>query len=213
MSKEKLPPEERKDEESKGYIDISLPNLTRLKDKLDDVRDRIDERIAERTAAEVKRDMQIMEQKGRVGLSPTYARAGYAFTVFFLLLMAVIISLGPDVEGVILSAFILLLSITLIFLGKYEIRYDEDGFSTRLGKKVLRQFVWSDVTDVIEDPASRFGRKRVIVRGKKLFADASMNGFEPFYIRARRQVKGGGKTVPSEKKRKNRQKPPTPKSK
>ena len=210
MSQKKLPPEEGKD---KGYIEIPLPNLSGIKDKVDGICDRIDERIAEHTAAEVKRDMQIMEQKGRVGLSPTYARAGYAFAVFSLLLIAVMIWLGLDVEGFILTTFVLLLSATLIFLGKYEIRYDEDGFSTRFGKKVLSQYVWSDVTDVIDDSLSRFGRKHVIVRGKKLFADASMNGFEPFYIRARRQVKGGGKTVPSEKKRKNRQKLPTPKRK
>ena len=33
MSKEKLPPEEGKD---KGYIEISLPNLSGIKDKLDE---------------------------------------------------------------------------------------------------------------------------------------------------------------------------------
>ena len=134
MSKEKLPPEEGGDE---GYIEISLPNLSGIKDKVDGIRDRIDERIAEHAAAEVKRDMQIMEQKGRVGLSPTYAQAGYVFAVLSLLLIAVMIWLGLDVEGFILTTFVLLLSATLIFLGKYEIRYDEDGFSTRFGKKVL----------------------------------------------------------------------------
>lgn len=231
MSKEKMPPEEGKDD-SKGYVEI---DLSRLKEKLadgyerlvfghrsrkfdgadkkgeertglDGIRDRIKDRIAEGTAAEVKRDMQIMEQAGRVGLSPSYARAGYAFAVFSLLLVAVMIWVGADVEGFLLASSLFILSVALIFLGKYEIRYDEEGFSTRLGKKVLRRYAWSDVTDVFEDTSSRFHSKRVIVRGKKLFADASMNGFEPFYIRARRQIKGGGKTVPSEKKRKNRKK-------
>ena len=197
MSKEKLPPEEGKD---KGYIEISLPNLSGIKDKLDEGLERIEDALDNSGRKYMTRDIQAMFEEGRVGLSPTYARAGYAFAVLSLLLMVVMIWLGLDVEGFILTTFGILLSITLIFLGKYEIRYDDDGFSTCIGKKELHRYAWSAVTDVVD-------KKKVFVNGKRLFADPSMYGFDGFYRRARAACKGKGKpTPPSEKKRKNRKK-------
>ena len=85
-------------------------------------------------------------------------------------------------------------------IGKYEIHYDENGFSTRLGKKILRQYAWSEVTGVANYTT-------VYVNGKKLFADHDLDGFGFFYEKARMACKGRkGKTTPSEKKQKDRKK-------
>ena len=81
------------------------------------------------------------------------------------------------------------------------------GFSTRLGKRVLHEYKWSDVTDAQD------GRK-VFVQGKRLLTDPTFDAFPAFYRMAHAACKGKGKpTPPSEKKRKSRQNPPTPKSK
>lgn len=195
MRKEKQAPEKGKDNE---YLEIPLPHLDGI---LDGIRERANDKIAE----DVAREIQISGQKGRVGLSPSYARAGYVAAVILLVLIPLAILWSVDIGMYVLIAFVLLLSVALIFLGKYEIRFDDDGFSICLGKKVLRHHDWSEVTEVKD-------RKKVIVNGKRLFADPSMDGYELFCRRACQQFKRGGKTVASEKKRKNRKKPPTKKS-
>ena len=94
------------------------------------------------------------------------------------------------------SVFIAL-GAALVLIGKYEIHYDENGFSTRLGKKILRQYAWSEVTGVANYTT-------VYVNGKKLFADHDLDGFGFFYEKARMACKGRkGKTTPSEKKQKD----------
>ena len=74
------------------------------------------------------------------------------------------------------------------------------GFSTRLGKRVLHEYKWSDVTDAQD------GRK-VFVQGKRLLTDHTFDEFPEFYKMARAACKGKGKpTPPSEKKQKSRKK-------
>jgi len=193
MGKKKKPIEQEKDD---GYIEIPLPSLDRLR-----------ERAKDRIVSDVKQEMEDWNRVGRVGLSGIYFRVGLVAAVFLTLLLLVeILWGGRNAESCVILAFMLLLCFALMALGKYEIRYNEDGFDLCFGRWVFRHHPWSDVTDVIDANASKLGAQRVIVKGKKLVADPSMKGFLPFYTRARRQVKGGGKTVPSEKKRKNRQK-------
>ena len=196
MSKEKLPPEEGKD---KGYIEISLPNLSGIKDKLDEGLERIEDAVDNNGRKYIVRNIRTIMAEDRVGLDPSYAHlaiilaaAASVFTVFMLIADAPLWILA-------FTALALLLSSVLYFLGKYEIRHDGEGFSTRIGKRELHRYAWSDVTDVAD-------KRKIYVNGKRLFADASMHGFDRFYHRARVACKGKGQTVPSEKKRKNRKK-------
>lgn len=196
MSKEKLPPEEEKDN---GYFEIPLPNLSGIKDKLDDGLERAGDTVGNLGTTQIARDISVMCEKGRVGLDPALARAGIGLAIASAVFGVFALFLGAPIWILGFFALVWLLCAALFFLGKYEIRYDEDGFSTRIGKKELHRYAWSDVTDVAD-------KKKVFVNGKKLFADPSMHGFDGFYHRARAACKGKGKTVPSEKKRKNRKK-------
>ena len=207
MSKEKLPPEEGCDDESKGYIEISLPNLSRLKDKVDEGLERIEDALDNSGRKYMTRDIQAMFEEGRVLLNPSLPLHGYGVIICVAVMWVICMIAQSPLEGYALCGLLLLPAAALILLGKYEIRYDDDGFSTCIGKKELHRYAWSDVTDIAD-------KKKVFVNGKRLFADPSMHGFDGFYHRARAACKGKGKaTPPSEKKRKNRQKPPTKKSK
>lgn len=189
-----LKPAERKEEDprSKGYIEL---DLSRLKDKLDDGYERFAFGSKSR-----KFDGAYEKGKGRLGLEPFYGKAGIissAFTGIVLILCAVF---RADIGVILLMGFLTLLGLLLTLIGKYEIRFDRDGFSTRLGKRVLHEYQWSDVTDVQD------GRK-VFVQGKRLLTDHTFDGFPEFYKMARAACKGKGKpTHPSEKKQKDRKK-------
>ena len=197
MSQKELPPEEGKD---KGYIEIPLPNLSGIKDKLNEGLERIEDAVDNNGRKYMIRDMQAMFEEGRVGLNPSLPQHGYGVIVCVAVMWVICMIAHAPLEGYALCGLLLLPAAALILLGKYEIRYDDDGFSTCIGKKVLHRYSWSDVTDVVD-------KKKVYVNGKRLFADSSMYGFDGFYHRARTACKGKGKpTPPSEKKRKNRKK-------
>ncbi len=207
MSKKKLPPEEGKEEANKGFIEISLPNLSGIKDKVDDGIERIEDAVDNRGQKYMTRDILAMLEEGRVLLNPSLSLHGYGVIVCVVVMWVICMIAQSPFEGYALCGLLLLPAAALILLGKYEIRYDDEGFSTRIGKKELRRYAWSDVTDVAD-------KKKVFVNGKRLFADSSMHGFDGFYHRARAACKGTGKpTPPSEKKQKNRQKSPTKKPK
>lgn len=196
MSKKKKTSEQEKDD---GYIEIQLPDLSKVKERIDSRLERISEAVDNIGTAQIAKDIGILLEKGRVGLDPGYARAGMIFGVLTVIafLISVLLSAPLWLYGVL--AIVLICDGVLIFLGKYAIHFDKDGFSTRFGQKVLCQYEWSEVTDVADG-------KSVFVNGKKLFADSSMQGFDSFYHRARAACKGKGKSALSEKKRKNRKK-------
>ena len=194
-------PTEEKDEspESKGYIEV---DLSRLRDKLDDGYERFAFGSKSR-----KFDGAYEKDKGRLGLEPIYGKAGIFSSAFAGIVLILCAVFRADIGVILLMGFLTLLGLLLTVIGKYEIRFDRDGFSTRLGKRVLHEYKWSDVTDAQD------GRK-VFVQGKRLLTDPTFDAFPAFYRMAHAACKGKGKaTPPSEKKRKSRQSPPTPKSK
>lgn len=202
MSKEKLPPEEGKEKSSDGYIEIDLSSI---KEKLDDGYERL---VFGGKSRKFDGGYQSYGKgEGRLGLEPFYAKASVVCLVVTGIVFLCGTVLGANAELLIFFGFMLLLCVTLMAISFYEIRYDQDGFSTRFGKKVLRAHKWSDVTDVQDG-------KKVFVNGKRLWTDHNFDGFKEFYSMARAACKGKGKPVtPSEKKQKNRKKPQTKKSK
>jgi hypothetical protein len=197
MSKEKRPSEEGCDKDSKGYIEIDISGF---KDKLDDGCERL---FFGSKSRKFDGSSQRNKGEGRLGVDPIYGKVGmigYACTaVAFMLCLFFRAYIGLTL----LMAFMLLLCMILTVIGLYEIRFDKDGFSIRFGKKVIRAYKWSDVTDAQD------GRK-VWVKGKRLLTDHSFDEFPEFYKMARAACKGTSKpTTPSAKKRKSRQKPPT----
>lgn len=207
MKKEKSLPEKGKDGASESFVEITLPDVSGIKEKVDSALEKAGERVIEKGIMDrFSDDMALMFEKDRVGLNPSYARTGISLAVASTAMVALMLYAGAPLWIFGFLALVLLLCVALVFLGKYEIRYDPDGFSVRLGKKERRRYAWTDVTDVQDG-------KKVFVKGKRLFADPSMHGFDKFYHRARVSCNGKGKTVLSEKKRKNRQKTPTAKRK
>lgn len=193
MSKEKRPPEKEREGEDKNYIEISLPDFSRFKSK-------VEESIEDKISDNIAREIAITFEKGRVGLDPSYARRGVFWAIALSVAVALALYAGSPLW--ILAFYIpMMLGCPVLYLiGKYEIRYHAEGFSVHLGKKVIRQYVWSDVTDVQDG-------KKVFVGGKRLLVESSMYGFDDFYHRARSACKGKGKpTPPSKKKSKNRKK-------
>lgn len=168
----------------KGYIEVPLPSLSRLVDRVEDA---------------VSEGVSLFD-KGRVGLSPSYAAAGLGFGALFSFVILASAWLHAPWWFLGLCALCLAGCVFLFLMGKYEIRYDEQGFTQNLGKKVLRRYTWEDVTDVS-------AKKYIFVNGKKLLVDPSMEGFLPFYHRARVVCKGPKASTPlSKKKRINRKK-------
>ena len=191
MSKEKLPPEEGCDE---GYIEIPLPNLSGIKDKVDDGIERLVYGNSR------KFDGAYKKGEGRLGLDPIFGKAGIVTAVLTGVIAILCAAFRADMGVILLMGFMTLLGLLLTVIGKYEIRFDGKGFSTRLGKRILREYKWSDVTDVQDG-------KKVWVQGKRLWTDHTFVDFPEFYKMARSACKGKGKpTPPSEKKRKNRKK-------
>lgn len=191
MSKKKRPSEEGKDTESKGYVEI---DLTKITDKLYDG--------YKRAVIGRKFDYAVAKTQGVLALPRLYAMVGYVgiILILFILVGIAVVQKGIEIPMLLFFLVFIALGIVLVLLGKYEIHYDENGFSTHLGKKVLRQYAWSEVTGVAKHTT-------VFVGGKKLFVDHTVEGFGFFYEYAKRACKGGkGKTTPSEKKRKNRKK-------
>ena len=186
-------PAERQEEDprSKGYIELDLSGLM---DKLYDG--------YERAVIGRKFDYAVAKTQGVLALPRLYAMVGYAAILVTLFIVVGITVVQGGIEIPILLGFSVFIALgaALVLLGKYEIHYDENGFSTRLGKKVLRQYAWSEVTGIANYTT-------VYVNGKKLFVDHTVEGFGFFYEYAKRACKGGkGKTTPSEKKQKNRKK-------
>ena len=207
MGKGKRPPEQGKDnrDQGKGYFELSLPDLSGIKDKLDEGLERIEDAVDNHGQKYIARDIQTMFEKDRVGLDPGLSRNGYGLLVCVAVLWVVCLAVKAPLLAYVLFGLLILPAVLFLCLGKYEIRYDPDGFSVRLGKKELRRYAWTDVTDVRDG-------KRVYVQGKRLLVDSSMEGFDHFYHRARVSCKGKGKpTPPSEKKRRSRSKAPTSK--
>lgn len=190
MSKKKRPSEEGKDTESKGYVEI---DLTKITDKLYDG--------YERAVIGRKFDYAVAKTQGVLALPRLYAMVGYVGILVTLFIVGGITVAQGGIEIPLLLGFSVFIALgaALVLIGKYEIHYDENGFSTRLGKKVLRQYAWSEVTGVAKHTT-------VFVGGKKLFVDHTVEGFGFFYEYAKRACKGGkGKpTHPSEKKQKSR---------
>jgi hypothetical protein len=188
-------PAERQEEDprSKGYIELDLSGLM---DKLYDG--------YERAVIGRKFDYAVAKTQGVLALPRLYAMVGYAAILVTLFIVVGITVAQGGIEIPLLLGFSVFIALgaALVLIGKYEIHYDENGFSTRLGKKILRQYAWSEVTGVANYTT-------VYVNGKKLFVGHDLDGFGFFYEYAKRACKGGkGKpTPPSEKKRKNRQKP------
>jgi hypothetical protein len=199
MSKKKRPSEEGKDTESKGYVEI---DLTKITDKLYDG--------YERAVIGRKFDYAVAKTQGVLALPRLYAMVGYVGIILTLFILVGIAVVQKGIEIPLLLGFSVFIALgaALVLIGKYEIHYDENGFSTRLGKKVLRQYAWSEVTGIANYTT-------VYVNGKKLFVDHTVEGFGFFYEYAKRACKGGkGKpTPPSEKKRKTHKSPPTSKNK
>ena len=192
MSKEKRPPEEGCDKDSKGYIEIDISGF---KDKLDDGCERL---IFGSKSRKFDGSSQRNKGEGRLGLDPIYGKVGmigYACAaVGFMLCLLFRAYIGLTL----LMAFMLLLSMILTVIGLYEIRFDKDGFSIRFGKKVIRAYIWSDVTDVQDS-------RKVWVKGKRLLTDHTFDAFPEFYKMARAACKGSGKPTPaSRKKQKSR---------
>ena len=185
-------PAERKEEgpRSKGYIELDLSGLM---DKLYDG--------YERAVIGRKFDYAVAKTQGVLALPRLYAMVGYVgiILILFILVGIAVVQKGIEIPMLLFFLVFIALGIVLVLLGKYEIHYDENGFSTRLGKKVLRQYAWSEVTGIANYTT-------VYVNGKKLFVDHTVEGFGFFYEYAKRACKGGkGKpTPPSEKKQKNR---------
>jgi hypothetical protein len=194
-------PAERQEEDprSKGYIELDLSGLM---DKLYDG--------YERAVIGRKFDYAVAKTQGVLALPRLYAMVGYVgiILILFILVGIAVVQKGIEIPMLLFFLVFIALGIVLVLLGKYEIHYDENGFSTRLGKKVLRQYAWSEVTGIANYTT-------VYVNGKKLFVDHTVEGFGFFYEYAKRACKGGkGKpTPPSEKKRKTHKSPPTSKNK
>jgi hypothetical protein len=165
MKKEKLPPKEGKDDASKNFVEITVPDVSGIKEKVDSALDKVGERVIEKGIMDrFSDDMALMFEKDRVGLDPSYARMGISIAVASIVMVALMLYAGAPLWIFGFLAFMLLLCVALVFLGKYEIRYDPDGFSVRLGKKEHRRYAWTDITDVQDG-------KKVFVKGKRLFAD------------------------------------------
>ena len=185
-------PAERQEQDtrSKGYIELDLSGLM---DKLYDG--------YERAVIGRKFDYAVAKTQGVLALPRLYAMVGYVgiILILFILVGIAVVQKGIEIPMLLFFGVFIALGIVLVLLGKYEIHYDENGFSTRLGKKVLRQYAWSEVTGVANYTT-------VYVNGKKLFVDHTVEGFGFFYEYAKRACKGGkGKpTPPSEKKQRSR---------
>ena len=185
-------PAERKEEDprSKGYIELDLSGLM---DKLYDG--------YERAVIGRKFDYAVAKTQGVLALPRLYAMVGYVgiILILFILVGIAVVQKGIEIPMLLGFSVFIALGAALVLIGKYEIHYDENGFSTRLGKKVLRQYAWSEVTGVANYTT-------VYVNGKKLFVDHTVEGFGFFYEYAKRACKGGkGKpTPPSEKKQRSR---------
>ena len=187
---------------SKGYIEI---DLSRVKGKLSELNDKLYDGY-ERALIGRKFDGENSlgldpKKQGRLALPRFYAIVGYAAILVTLFIVVGITVAQGGIEIPLLLGFSVFIALgaALVLIGKYEIHYDENGFSTRLGKKVLRQYAWSEVTGIANYTT-------VYVNGKKLFVDHTVEGFGFFYEYAKRACKGGkGKpTPPSEKKKKSR---------
>lgn len=188
-------PTEGKDEspKSKGFIEIDLSGIT---DKLYDGYERA--LIGRKFDGENSLGLDPKKQ-GRLALPRLYAIVGYAgiFVTLFIVGGITVVQGGIEIPLLLGFSVFIALGAALVLIGKYEIHYDENGFSTRLGKKILRQYAWSEVTGVANYTT-------VYVNGKKLFVDHDLDGFGFFYEKARMACKGRkGKTAPSEKKKKN----------
>ena len=185
-------PAERQEEDprSKGFIEIDLSGLT---DKLYDG--------YERAVIGRKFDYAVAKTQGVLALPRLYAMVGYVGIILTLFILVGITVAQGGIEIPLLLGFSVFIALgaALVLIGKYEIHYDENGFSTRLGKKVIRQYAWSEVTGIANYTT-------VYVNGKKFFVDHTVEGFGFFYEYAKRACKGGkGKpTPPSEKKQKSR---------
>ena len=187
--------EERNNEANKSFVEFSLPDLSGIKDKVDDGIERLVYGNVSR-----KFDGEYKKGEGRLGLDPMFGKTGIVTAVLTGVGFILCAVLRADYRVTTLLFFLLLLCLTLAIIGKYEIRFDGKGFSTRFGKRILREYKWSDVTDVQDG-------KKVWVQGKRLWTDHTFEDFSKFYKMARSACKGKGKpTPPSEKKRKNRKK-------
>lgn len=198
MSKDKLPPDEGGEKESKGYVELDLSRIT------DRLHDGFERALIGKGLDGGNTVGDNPKKQGRLALPRFYAAVGYigVFLAAFILVGITVTQKGIEIPLLLGFLFFIALGAALVLIGKYEIRYDESGFSTQLGRTVLRRYAWSEVTGVAD-------RTTVFVNGKKLFVDHTMEGFGFFYEYARMACKGKGKaTVPSEKKRRNRQKSP-----
>ena len=126
--------QQEKSPKSKGYIELDLSGLM---DKLYDG--------YERAVIGRKFDYTVAKTQGVLALPRLYAMVGYVgiILILFILVGIAVVQKGIEIPMLLFFGVFIALGIVLVLLGKYEIHYDENGFSTHLGKKVLRQYAWS----------------------------------------------------------------------
>lgn len=193
MSKEKRPPEEGCDKDSKGYLELDFSGL---KEKTDDVCERLMYGGVSR-----KFDGSLLKGESRLGLDPIYGKVGVIGCICAVTALILCYLFRADIGVTILMMVMLLLCAALTVIGMYEIRFDKDGFSTRFGKKIIHTYKWSDVTDVQD-------QRKVFVNGKRLLTDHTFDEFPTFYKMARAACKGKGEPTPASKKKRNNRKAP-----
>ena len=110
MSKEKLPPEEEKDD---GYIEIPLPNLSGLKDKVDDGIERLV------YGNDRKFDGAYKKGEGRLGIDPIFGKAGVISMLLVTIVLLCCVVFQADVGLTCFMLFMLLLCAILTVIGKY----------------------------------------------------------------------------------------------
>ena len=186
MSKEKRPPEEGKDKDSKGYLELDFSGL---KEKTDDVCERL-------IYGGVSRKFDGSPPKGeyRLGIDPIYGKVGVIGYICAVTALMLCLLFRADIGVTILMMVMLVLCAALTVIGMYEIRFDGKGFSTRFGKKIIHIYKWSDVTDVQDN-------RKVFVKGKRILTDHTFDAFPEFYKMARAACKGSGKPAPTSKKK------------
>ena len=140
MSKEKRPPEEGKDKDSKGYLELDFSGL---KEKTDDVCERLIYGGVNR-----KFDGSLPKGEYRLGLDPIYGKVGVIGYICAATALILCFLFHADIGVTILMMVMLLLCAALTVIGMYEIRakcMKENKASFRLLSSQMRKAGEDDV--------------------------------------------------------------------